>query len=457
MSSQLLLASEAGGGGISLFTGVLLPIFLILLLVVINGVFVAAEFALVGSQEGRLETMADDGNAAARWVYRVMQRATGKDSYVAVAQLGITLASIGLGMYGEPAVAHWLYGPFESFGLSEGAAHSVGFVVALGAITYLHVVFGEMIPKALALQTPEKVVVGINPVMRLFSALFKPMVTALNTSAFALMKLLRIPEPDKTLTLYSAVELEIVTDELAEIGEIGERQRELIHKIFDLDERRAEELMTSRGNVDAIDVNTPPEEVTARAMESDRSRYPIVDGNLDTVIGVLHMKDFIRARTEGAPLDLRRLARPLPSVAASATVEQLLERFKRDQSHAILVVDEFGGTIGFVTLDDIIAEVMEDDAEMEEFEAVYHPDGSVTVDGETTLNELHDDHGFLLEHDDVVTVAGLVLAERGTIPPVGATVRVQHHRLTVEAREGHKITRVRVKALPQPAPPTTDE
>ncbi len=434
---------------------VVIPILVIVALVVVNGVFVAAEFALVGAQRNRVAALADNGGA--RWVLRILDHATGKDSYIAVAQLGITLASIGLGMYGEPAVATWLYGPFEDIGLSHDAAHKAGFVVALGGITYLHVVFGEMIPKALALQSPEDVTVRISPIMRAFSALFRPMVALLNTTAFALLKLLRIPEPDKALTLYSALELEIVTDEVAESGELDDLQREMIHNIFDLDQRRAEELMTSRGNIEAIDVSMSSDDLAELVLESPRSRYPITqDGSLDSVIGILHIKDFIRAKSEQTSLDLRELSRPIPTVAASATVEQLLERFKRDQTHASLVVDEFGGTIGLVTLDDIIAEVLSDDTNNDTFAPVYHPDGSVTIDGETTLNEMAEDHGLHFDHPDVVTVAGLVLAESGTVPTIGATVRVQHHRLTVVARDGHKITRVRVHALPPPPSPITD-
>jgi CBS domain containing-hemolysin-like protein len=176
---------------------VLLPIFVILGLVAVNGVFLAAEFALVGSRRSRLQTLAAGGSRGARWLLGVFDRPAGKDGYVAVAQLGITLASIGLGMYGEPAVASWLYGPLESWGLSGAAAHTLGFVVALSGITAMHVVLGEMIPKALALQAPEPVSLRVNPGMRLFALVFRPMVVVLNSTAFALMRLLRIPEPDR--------------------------------------------------------------------------------------------------------------------------------------------------------------------------------------------------------------------------------------------------------------------
>ncbi|MEX1038702.1 MAG: hemolysin family protein [Acidimicrobiia bacterium] len=426
---------------------VILPIVVVVVLVGINGVFVAAEFALVGSRRSRLQTLADGGSKPARWLVGVFDDPTGKDSFIAVAQLGITLASVGLGMYGEPAVASWLYGPFEGWGLSNAMAHTLGFIVALTAITYLHVVFGEMIPKALALQGPEKVSIRVNPVMRAFGFVFKPMVYVLNATAFALMRLLRIPEPDQRLALHTSAELAIVTDEAADSGQLGKMQRDLIHNIFDLDERRAEELMTSRPRIESLEMSASPEEVSSRIAQSRRSRYPIIDGGLDQVVGVLHIKDFIRAKEQGSSLDLKELARPLPTVAATATAEQLLNRFKRDQTHASLVVDEYGNTLGFVTLDDIIAEVMDDELETESDLAVRLDDGTLSLDGETTLAELRDDHQLEFTHSEVTTLAGLVLAQHGTVPEVGASVEVSGYHLVVEEMEGRKITRVLVRQV----------
>ena len=340
---------------------VALPIALILVLVLANGVFVAAEFAIVAARRSRLQRLADGGSRAAARLVTLFDQPTGKDGYIAAAQLGITLASIGLGMYGEPAVASWLDGPFERWGFSPAAAHSVGFVVALSGITYLHVVLGEMIPKALALQAPERVGVRVNLVMRSFGLVFRPMVGVLNVAAVGLMRLLRIPEPDQRLALYTSAELAIVTDEAAESGQLGRMQRDLIRNVFELDVRTAGELMTARADLEAIDVAESAADVEARITASPISRYPVVDGSLDRVLGVIHIKDVIRARQRGGPVDVRSLARPIPTVAATADAEQVLELFRLDRSHAALVVDGRGHTLGLVTLDDIIAEVMDDE------------------------------------------------------------------------------------------------
>lgn len=436
---------------VDVVSGVIVPIVAVIALVLINGVFVAAEFALVGSRRARIDALATNGHRGARWLLRVFDRPTGKDSYIAVAQLGITLASIGLGMYGEPAIAHWLYDPFESLGLSEGAAHTVGFLVALSLITYLHVVFGEMIPKALALATPEGTSLRVNPVMRTFSLVFRPAVWFLNWIALSLMRLLRIPEPDKALSLHSSEELAIVTDEAARGGELPELQREIIHNIFELEDLTAEELMTSRSHIRAIERNATRADIVARIETSTTSRYPVYVDDLDHVIGLLHVKDFVRASQSDEPIDLATLVRKLPTVGESTAADDLLARFKRERVHAALVVNELGSTIGFVTLDDIISEVIDDPAGDHDLPAVVHDDGSVTLDGETTLTELEEDYGLAFENDDVTTLAGLVLAETGTLPDVGDRVESQGHELTVEARDGHKLTQVRVTRLDVPA------
>ena len=426
---------------------VVLPITVILVLVLVNGVFVAAEFALVGARPSRLQTLADGGSRGASWLVALIHRAAGKDRYIAVAQLGITLASIGLGMYGEPAVAGWLYGPFEDWGLSTTAAHTIGFIIALSGITFLHVVFGEMIPKALALQAPEDVSVRVNPVMRTFSVVFRPMVAVLNWLAFGLMRLLRIPEPDKSTSLYTSTELAIVTDESAESGALGAMQRSLIRNVFDLDERTAEELMTSRSHIESLDLTTAAAEIAAKVDASPRSRYPVVDGDLDQVVGMLHIKDFIRAEQRGTSPAVRDLIRPLPRVAGTASAEQLLDRFRRERTHACLVVDEFGGTLGLVTMDDVIAEVMDDEVGEGSPPVVRQADGSFSVQGDVSLAELRDDHGIDVSHSGVTTIAGLVLAHHGTVPEVGSTVRIPGYDVLVEEVHGRTITRVLLRRL----------
>jgi len=424
---------------------VVLPIAAIVLLVAINGVFVAAEFALVGARRSRLEALAEGGSGAARWLVRLFDRPTGKDSYIAIAQLGITLASIGLGMYGEPAVARWLYGPFESAGLGVDAAHAAGFAIALGFITFLHVVFGEMIPKALALQAPEAVSTRVSGLMRVSGWIFRPLVWLLNRVALGLMRALGIPEPDRNASLHTSHELMIVTEEAASGGHLGSVQGRLINNIFELEDRTAAQLMTSRGHMHTVALGASEQEVARVVAESVLSRYPVVDGSLDRVVGLLHVKDFIRARTRGGDVAVGSLMRKLPGVIASTPADELLALFKKSRVHAALVVDEFGGTAGFVTMEDLISDVMENGSDGGR-RIRREPDGSLLVDGEVTLAELREDHDIDLSHDHVETVAGLFLARTGQVPEAGTTIDAGGYRLLAEDVQGLKVERVRLRS-----------
>lgn len=436
-----ILAAEAPTE-ITLVGSIILPFVAIIVLVVLNGLFVAAEFALVGAKVGRLEAMAEKGSGAAKWLADLMKAYAGKDSYIAVAQLGITLASIGLGMYGEPAVATLLFNPLSDLGLPDGAVSTVSFIVALSLITYLHVVLGEMIPKALALQAPESVSVKLNPIMRTFSTLFKPMVAVLNAIAFSLMRMLRIPEPDKAASLHTSDELAIVTGESAESGQLGVLQRDLIRNIFELDERPAEEIMISRPNIVAVDKTASPSEIADVIATSARSRYPVIDGDLDHVVGMLHIKDFIRSSQLGTYTSLEEIVRPLSVVAAKTTAEDLLEDFKRGQGHAALVVDEFGSTVGFISLDDVIDEIMEDD----EHEWLISENANVlVVDGEAPLFEVREVLGdSFADNPEVSTVAGLLLDYTGEVPEVGAEVSHGDFTLSTLEVSGRKVLKVQI-------------
>jgi len=428
----------------------LLPILIIIVLVGINGVFVAAEFALVGSRRSRLDTLAKSGSGAAGWLVRVFDRKGGKDSYIAIAQLGITLASIGLGMYGEPAVAAWIYPALERWGMSYDQSHLVGFIIALGGITYLHVVFGEMIPKALALQLPEQVSLSVNPVMRFFGFVFRPMVFALNQIAFALMRMLGIPDPGKNASLYTSKELEIATDEVAASGQFEDGQRILIENIFEMEDRTAEELMTSRSRMKAIALGTPLSDLVELIASSQQTRYPVYATSLDDIGGVFHVKDFIRARTSGSDQTLSGMTRPLPRVAATTTATELLVLFKKQRIHAALVVNEHGGTLGFVTLDDLVEDLIDEDLGPDSDWIRKLPDGGFLLDGEVTLAELAEDHAIALEEGDIVTIAGLALARRGIVPEQGETIDLPGYRLTIEQTEGHKITMVKLMPAQKP-------
>jgi len=199
-----------------------------------------------------------------------------------------------------------------------------------------------------------------------------------------------------------------------------------------------------------LDVTATAEEILDRISSSPRSRYPVIDGSLDRVSGMLHVKDVIRARQRGSSLSPRTLTRAAPSIAASAHADQVLELFRSERMHAALVVDEHGATLGLVTMDDIIADVMDEEFQLADHEPVAHGDGSLTVDGDVTLVELADGLGIVIEHPDVTTLAGVVMALSGTIPEAGTAVMAGDRELVVEERSGRKLSKIRIRPGPSP-------
>jgi len=262
------------------------------------------------------------------------------------------------------------------------------------------------------------------------------------------MRLLGIPDPGKTAMLYSSQELEIATEEVVASGQLDDAQQRLISNIFEMEDRTVEELMTSRARMVSLLASAGPSEIANLITEHSLSRYPVFGTSLDDALGVLHVKDFIRNRLAQGSVDLEAILRPLPRVAGGMSAFELMTLFKKRRVHAALVVDEFGGTLGFVTMDDLVTDLIDDDDGASSGWIVSQPDGSMLLDGEVTLAELEEDYGLPVEHPDVSTVAGLFLAINGFLPGTGDAVKYKGVRFVAEEVRGMKILRVRVERPP---------
>lgn len=430
---------------------VLLPIVIISVLILLNGLFVAAEFAIVGARQSRVETLIAEGAPAAKAVGRVLESAANQDRYIAVAQVGITLATVGLGMYGEPAIAGWFYGPIERLlGVNNAAAHTIGTVVAVTIMTYFHVVVGEMIPKALALQTPEKTAVGVSYPMQIMGILFFPLVALLNAIAIGLMRLFRIPVTVGHARLHSLEELELLVDESAEGGVLGGGQQRLIGNIFDFGDRVTHQLMTPRPRLQGVPLRSSEKDLEQLIESSRFSRYPVYEGSLDRVVGVIHIKDLILQKVQGKKLDLKAILRRVPRVPEHMPAESLLATFKRLRVHMAIVMDEFGGTAGIATLEDVVEEVIG--------EVQNHSNGglpmvevldskTLVARGDVLLEDLNDAYSLDLASEAAVTLAGFILERLGRAASTDDTVTLEHVKLIVEETERLAIRKVRIVLL----------
>lgn len=428
----------------------LIPISIITLLIFVNGVFVAAEFAIVGARRSRIAQLAEEGHGGAHSILQTLRDPDRQNRYIATAQVGITIVSLGLGMYGEHAVAQWLLEPLEHLGgLAEPAAHTLATLLSIGFLTYLHVVLGEMVPKSLALQTAERTALTLNRLMTVIEYIFLPAVLTLNGIGTAITRLLGIPPADIQERLTSPDELEFIVEESYEGGLIQPTEQLFIENILDFSERTVEHAMTPRTRMVGVPVTAGMDEVLNKVCETRLSRYPVYEESLDNVVGMFHIKDLARYRVHpDGDFDLRRLARPTSFVPETVSLEAMLIRFRRAHVQIAIVVDEFGGTAGLVTLEDLVEDVVGEI--MDEFDQEIPPitelePGVLEVRGDLILEELNQHYNLDLAHPEADNVSGLIMAELGRIAEPGDVVPCGDVTFQVESVEGLAVQTVIVR------------
>jgi CBS domain containing-hemolysin-like protein len=471
MNKLVLLALTLPGLGVVLsrtaaaqettapFSNLLIAIVIIMILVLLNGFFVAAEFAIIGVRPTQLEQIIQEGNGRAHRVLKVLESRSEQDSYIATAQLGITLASLGLAMYGEPQIAHFVE-PYLArlwFQPSEELVASLGYYIAIGLLTYLHVVIGEMVPKTLALTEAVKMSLWLSQPMNLMYRwiLYYP-VRILNRIGIALLHLFRVPPAEGHARVLSPEEIELLVAESAEGGLLKEGEQEMIQNILDFSERVVEQVMTPRRKVEAITRDISYDDLLELVVNSNHSRFPVYEGDRDHIVGILHLKDLVHhtLRSEG-PFDIDLLLRrEVPAVPEDYPVERLLAAFKRDKLHMAIVLDEFGGMAGVVTLEDLVEEVVgevRDEFDLEKEPYVEIAPGVVEAAGNYLVDDF--DEGFWGEEGelpDVETVGGLVVAKLGRPPQVGDEVIYNDWvKMKVLAVDGRAVARVHIE-FPDP-------
>ncbi len=421
-------------------------VLVVLALLLANALFVAAEFAVVGAPRTAVATRARQGDRLARRLLDVLSSPVKQDRYIATAQLGITLASLGLGMYGEHTLAAWLEPRLEGLGIENVVSvHGIASVMAIAALTYLHIFLGEMIPKAVALSHAEATARFIFGPMRVFLALFFPFVILLNAIGNAGLRLFGIRrQVNEVERAYTPEELQIIVAESEQGGALRAESGKLLRELFEFGDLTAGEAMVPRVRVAGLPIGATPEELRPRLLRHRRTRYPVYEGDLDHILGLVHVRDLLRLLRAGQPLSAANL-RPIPAVPQTAALDEVLETMQRTQAHVAVVIDEHGGTAGILSLEDLFEEVVGeiDEGAPSAPAIVAHPDGAVTAAGTLRLDELGAHFHVDLEHEEVDSVSGLVLERLGRPPVVGDTVEYERLRLRVLAVSGKGVKTVR--------------
>jgi CBS domain containing-hemolysin-like protein len=372
-----------------------------------------------------------------------------RDRFIATAQLGITLASLGLGMYGELALAGWLE-PRLALSPTERliTAHTLASVMAIGALTYLHIFLGEMVPKAVALAHAERAVVAVHWPMQACLALLYPFVVTLNGLGNLILRTVGLHRAQSDGEGYTPEELRIIVEESARSGVMPAESGSILRELLEFSDLTAAEAMVPRVRVVGIPVGVQPSGLRALILAHGHTRYPIYDGDLDHIAGMLHVKDLLRLILAGQAVTAD--VRPLPVVPETATLDTVLRTMQRAQAHMALVIDEHGGTAGVVSLEDLFEEVV---GELDEGQPARPPlqpqaDGSVLVAGTVRLDELGQHFDMDLSHKDVDSVSGVVLTLLGRPPALGDVVVHGRVRLEVTAVTGRGVKQARAVQLP---------
>ena len=454
MSAAFLISSAATESESSWGT-LLIAIAVILVLVALNGFFVSAEFGIIGVRPTQLEEMeSEDKGGRRNTVLDILDSRRKQDQYIATAQLGITIASLGLAMYGEPQIAHVLEPFIEKlwFEPSPALVRSIGYFVSLSILTYLHVVLGEMVPKSLALSDAPKVVLALTRPMQISQTILAIPVRILNGIGRLLLRLFKVPPAEGHERVLSAEELELLVSESAEGGLLNVEEEEMIRNIFDFSDRVVGQVMTPRTRVQIIPIDIAKEALLQIVTESRHSRFPVYDGDQDHIVGIVHLKDIIRQTMKpDSKFDIRLILRVAPAVPEDFAVESLLVAFKSQRLHMAIVLDEFGGMAGVVTLEDLVEEVVgevRDEFDLEHEPYVEIEPGVLEVSGDYLVDDLIEVVYLGEEGDlpDVETVGGLVVAKLGRPPEVNDEVVYSGNVIiTVLDVDRRAVTRARVE------------
>ena len=418
-------------------------------LVILNGFFVGCEFALVKLRASQLDPLVEEGNLQAVAAKHVRSHL---DAYLSATQLGVTLASLGLGWAGEQFLASILQPFFVLAHVNSPAVvTTISVTLAFIGITFLHIVFGELAPKYLAIAHPLPLALRLVRPLQGFYLLFRPAIWLLHRSSdFLLVRLLRLQRASGSELAHSEEELRVILDQSEQSDEVSSIGRDILVNALDMRRRVVRDIMTPRGEVVYLDIEDSFEENVKKALESRHTRFPLCRGHLDNTIGLIHIKELVPLMRDPHP-DLMKIRRELIPVPEMMSLEKLLNLFLVRRTHLAIVVDEYGGTVGMVTMENVLEELVgdiQDEFDMEKAEFRKINENEFVVAGGLGLYELHDLADIQLENADVSTIGGYVTQLLGHLPKQGEQVRIDDYLVTVSQTDGRRVGQLHFKKSP---------
>ncbi len=433
---------------------------LILILVALNGFFVSTEFAVITSRKSRIKLEADRGNPAAKLVLNWLEHPQSRDRLIAAAQLGITIVSLALGAVGENTfqvllepVFHNLEIPVE-WSRIEPILTGLPLVISLIIVTSLHVVMGEQVPKVASLESPEQVALFIATPMKWFSTIFTWFVNILDWATQSVLRLLGVKSSGGSHSvIYTVDELKEILAESEQVGTIELPQREMLHAVFDLNQLLVRQVMIPRTEVEALPADTPLQESIRFAVQTRFAKFPVYEGDLDNITGIVHARDLLRGLQEDHQegVTAGKLGREPLFIPESSSVRALMSQFQIHSVHIAIVLDEYGGTAGIVTLEDVLEEIVGEfsdpfDEEVPEIQRINAT--TVLVDGLTAIEDVNEELGTDFHDPNYDTIAGYLLGHLDHIPVLGEIIILPGGiQLQVDAMDGLRISRIQIQGV----------
>lgn len=429
-------------------------IFLTLLLVFLNGFFVAAEFAIVKVRESQLETRAQDSDSNV--IKLTLKIIRNLDPYLAATQLGITLSSLGLGWVGEPVVSKLIMKLFDFLGtgISEQLSHQIALPTAFALISILHIVLGELAPKSIAIQKAEKTTIIIAYPLHFFYIIFKPFIYVLNGFAAFLLKLIGIT-PSHGSTIHTTDELKYLVQQSGESGTIESEEYDIIRNAFDFSDRNVKQIMIPRNEVSYLNVDKFDDKELERLLDDGYSRIPCYENDVDNIVGLLHIKDLLKTLRRNEEIIIKDLVRPVIITPEHKKIGSLLKEFQQKHIHMAVIVNEFGSVEGIVTMEDIIEEIVgeiQDEYDQEAPIVEKIDELTYKVFATAPINDINDfiPYEFPIDENND-TLAGVILEEFGIIPNEGEHIQIREYEIEILEREGNKLITVLLKVTNPPA------
>ncbi|MBW3661318.1 MAG: hemolysin family protein [Gemmatimonadetes bacterium] len=433
----------------------------VLLLVAANGFFVASEFALVTVRRTRIDELVAEGKPLARAVRRAIDDI---DAYIAATQLGITMASIGLGWIGEPALAALIEPAVRSVPLIErlpdwlpiATAHGFAVLIAFAIITGLHIVLGELAPKTVAIQKAERTSLAIALPMEWFYKIFRPFVTVLNGAGMMVLRAFGFsPVAAGHHVAHSEEELRMIVSASTQAGVLEPAEEDMIHRVFEFADLTANQVMVPRTEVVGLPVGADREVIEETLRAHGFTRYPVFDGTLDNIVGIVNVKDILPMLQNGRDrIDLRRVMQTPVVLPESVRVLRLLAAMQANRRHMVVLIDEFGGTAGIVTLRDVLERIVGDvrsDKETAWPDVEEVGEREALVDGLLLIGDVNEHFGLELDEEEYTTIGGYAFGQLGRRPEIGDVIETTGCRMVVEGLDGMRVSRLRLY-LEEPAP-----